>query len=1260
MKFTHIHVHSQYSLLDGAASVKGLVEKAKNDNMPAIALTDHGSMFGIKSFYDTCKKVGIKPIIGVEAYVARRGLSQKSEREDRSGNHLVILAKNMTGYRNLTKLCSISHIDGTYYRPRIDHELLKKYSEGLIISSACLAGEISSKIMKGDIEGAENTAKWYQSVFGDDYYLEVMRHKSEDEAINKEVYENQRLCEKAILDIGKKLNIKVIATNDVHFLNEDDAEAHDILICLNTGKDYDDPNRMRYTKQEWFKTTEEMCELFSDIPEVIENTQEISDKVEDYNLNSNAIMPLFPIPEDFGTQEEWKIKYPEEVLIGEFGENRYSKLGGNYETILRIKFESDYLRHITYEGAKSRWDKLTDDTINRIDFELDTIKTMGFPGYFLIVQDFIAAAREMDVIVGPGRGSAAGSVVAYCLKITNIDPIKHSLLFERFLNPDRISMPDIDIDFDDEGRQKVINWVTDKYGVEKVAHIITFGSMAPKMAIRDVARVLKLPLSEAIRLTKLVPNTPKMTMEKAFKESEELKEALEHKDPLIAKTMKLATRLDGSVRQKGVHACGILISRDPLTEHIPVIPTDNENLLTTQYDGHFVESIGLLKMDFLGLKTLSIIKTCIKNIKISRGIDIDIDSIPGDDKNTFDVFSRGETTGLFQFESAGMKKYLKELKPNRFEDLVAMNALYRPGPMEYIPQFIKRKHGEEPIAYDHPLMEEFLKDTYGITVYQEQVMLQSRKLGQFTKGMSDSLRKAMGKKIKSDMDALKKDFISGCKTNADFMVGCEKNNYKPDNVINKIWEDWEKFASYAFNKSHSVCYAHIAYQTGYLKAHYPEEFMASILSNNISNIEKVTTFMEECKSMGIEVLPPDINESLDDFTVNQNKQIRFGMAAIKGVGEKAINSIVEERRRNGLYKDYFDFFERIDYSKVNKKSIDAIICSGGLDGLGLHRAQYFYNVGSDSNVLDTLVNYGQKIHSDAVNATASLFGDMEGFEIVKPKIYECEEWSSLEQSRREKELIGIYLTSHPLDEYKSIMNTLCVKLKDFNELDRYKNQNVIIAGIIINTKEGKTKKNQDYGVITIEDFTGTKEIPFFGRDYIKFKNYFIKDTAIYVKGRVLPPYWDTNSNDLKFNVDAIELMSEIDNDLVNKITINIDINKITKSEIDYIYNNFLVRHNYKKKNNEEEESKRVNVSFMLTNQELNTDKIADEIDTEMDGIEFDNNEEESEIGTNLIVENKDVDKKYYVNMRTTIGKIKISKGMFKYFEDNDTFEIKIN
>lgn len=1254
MKFTHFHVHSQYSILDGAASIPGLIEKAKADGQAALALTDHGNMFGIKLFYDTCRQKGIKPILGCEAYVARVSLYNKEKPIDRSGEHLIILAKNLTGYLNLVKLCSTAFCDGFYYRPRIDKTQLEKHHEGLIISSACLGGEIDQKIMAGDLEGAEKAALWYKNLFGEDYYLEVMRHPAADPKQRAEIYDNQQRCIQEKIKIARKLNIKLIATNDVHFLNEEDAEAHDLLICLNTRKDIDDPTRMRYTRQEWFKTTQEMIDLFPDLPEAIENTQEITDKVEEYELDSDPLMPVFPIPPELGTEEEYRQKFSQEDLFNEFtrdekgnvvlteeeANKKIKKLGG-YDRLYRIKLEADYLKELTMKGVVKRYgENPSPEIMERIIFELHIMKTMGFPGYFLIVQDFIQAARDMGVIVGPGRGSAAGSAVAYCLGITNIDPIKYDLLFERFLNPDRISLPDIDVDFDDAGRQQVLEWVTEKYGADKVSHIVTFGSMAAKMAIKDVARVLKLELSEANRLAKMVPEAPKMTLKKAYKENPDLEKEKQSLNPLISKTIQFAETLEGSIRQTGVHACGILISRDPLTDHIPIMPTEGESLMTTQYDGHFVEPIGLIKMDFLGLRTLSIIKTCLDNIKKSKHIVLNENEIPLDDEETFKLFTRGDTTGLFQFESPGMKKHLRALQPNRFEDLVAMNALYRPGPMEYIPSFIRRKHGEEPIEYDHPMMEPYLKDTYGITVYQEQVMLQSRALGLFTRGQSDTLRKAMGKKKFELLAELKGKFVEGCKNNPDFVQGAKEKGKDVEELVNKIWGDWEAFASYAFNKSHSVCYAYIAYQTGFLKAHYPAEFMAANLSNNLSDITKVTVFMDECKRMGLSVLAPDVNESYNDFTVNSHGQIRFGMAAIKGVGEAAVEKIIEEREKNGPYKDVYDFFERIDYKSVNKKTIENLVTAGGLDSFGYHRAQYLHLVDATTTVLDNLVNYGQKNQQDSMNLQATLFGELDGFEVTKPNIPDCELWHDYEKSKKEKELIGIYLTSHPLDPYKLEMQLLCTPVEELNSgLETFKGKEINIAGIITAKREGKTKTGKDFGILTLEDFSGTYELAFFGKDYTDFRQYFIDETAIYVKGKV-GPKWGKEGNELTFTIQKVGLLEALTENAIRSITLQVDIEKLTLETVTEIHELFTTD-----VNSESYKEAQQKAAEQRTQKNSDPENFEEPVTAQND------------IPLNFMLFDRQGNS---VKMFSRTCKIRRSRELYEYFENNDSIKMKIN
>lgn len=1140
-KFTHLHVHSQYSILDGASKIKRMIDKVKEDGMPAIALTDHGNMFGIKEFHAAATSNGVKPILGIEAYVARRSRFEKSEKQDRSGYHLIILAKNKVGYHNLMRLASLGYVDGFYYKPRIDRELLEKHHEGLIISTACLGGEVPQHIMNERWSDLDETISWYKNLFGEDYYLEVMRHKTNDPVKNADIYDNQELCNKKILELSQKHEVKVIATNDSHFLNEEDADAHDLLICLNTGKDLDDPTRMRYTKQEFLKTTAQMSELFADMPEAISNTQEIADKVEVYELNTPPLMPDFPLPEGFDDADE-------------------------------------FLRHLAYEGAYERWGKeLAPDIIERLDFELDTIKKMGFPGYFLITWDFIKAARDMEVIVGPGRGSAAGSAVAYCIKITNIDPIKYDLLFERFLNPDRISMPDVDIDFDDDGRQQVLDWVTEKYGHEKVSHIVTFGTMAAKSSIKDVARVLKLPLSEANRLAKLVPDGPKVSLAKAFKEEPELERERTSDDQLVAQTLGFAENLEGSVRQTGVHACGVLIGRDDLTEHIPVMQVKGVNLLITQYDGRFVEDVGMLKMDFLGLKTLSIIKDTLANVKLSKGIDIDIDAIPIDDEKTFELFSHGETTGIFQFESPGMKKHLKGLKPNRFEDLVAMNALYRPGPMQYIPNFVNRKHGNEEIVYDHPIMEKYLKDTYGITVYQEQVMLQSRALGGFTRGMSDSLRKAMGKKKIAEMDKLKVQFIEGCLANEEFIEGFEKEVKgkgktfkftargddkevtrkieKPEDLIDKIWADWEAFAQYAFNKSHSVCYAYIAYQTGYLKAHHPAEFMAAVLSRNLSDIEKVTIFMDECKRMRLPVLGPDVNESYLRFTVNKEGAVRFGMAAVKGVGEAAVEDIIKERK-NGEFKDVFNFVERVNLRTVNKRTLENLAMSGGFDSFEFNRSQYFATDDFDTTFIELLSKYGNKLQAEQAMAQQTLFGGVEDYVVTPPKVPNSGEWSKLERLNKEKALIGIYLSAHPLDDYRLEIDSFCNASLSALSADmlQFKDKEVNVAGMVTAIRRGITRTGNPFAIVNIEDFTDSYELPFFGKDFVEFNNYFVEGLSVFINGRVQQRTWPKDSVELEYKIKSIGLLSDVLEQKVKQITLTIPLMSLTQEVVNEMEN----------------------------------------------------------------------------------------------------------
>ncbi len=1195
--FVHLHVHSYYSILDGMSSIPGLVERAAASGMNAIALTDHGNMFGIKEFYNYVKKKNskvygdiahlkkelkneeltdeqrmalsnqlaevekklFKPILGCEAYVARRSRLSKDKDnvEDRSGYHLVLLAKNKKGYQNLCKLVSLGWMEGFYYRPRIDHEILEKYSEGIIASSACLGGEIHKKVEKGDLAGAEKSILWYKKVFGDDFYVELQLHKTDKPNADTTVYEKQKRQNTDLIDLARKTNTKILATNDVHFIDEDHGEGHERLICLSTGKDLDDPTRMRYTKQEYLKTPEQMWEIFGDIPEALENSVEIASKVEFYDIDSQPMMPVFPIPEDFATEDAYRQQFNEQMLREEFGDG-FDRLGG-YEKVIRVKLEADYLRKLTMEGAVKRYgEKLSEETAERIDFELNVMKTMGFPGYFLIVQDFINAARGMGVAVGPGRGSAAGSVVAYCLRITDIDPLKYDLLFERFLNPDRISMPDIDIDFDDDGRGQVLRWVKEKYGKERVAHIITYGTMATKSSIKDVARVQKLPLAEAERLTKLIPDklpddvsgkAMKVNISNCVKFVPELQMARNSYDQNLSDTLKYAEMLEGTVRQTGVHACGVIIGADELKKLVPlstaVDKETNEEMLVTQYEGSVIEEIGLIKMDFLGLKTLSIIKEALSNIKKTHGIEVDIDAIPIDDQKTYELFSKGLTVGTFQFESHGMQKYLKELQPTQFEDLIAMNALYRPGPMQYIPQFVNRKHGREKIEYHFPEMEHRLKDTYGITVYQEQVMLLSRDLAGFTRGQSDELRKAMGKKLIDKMAALK----------VKFMEGCKKNGFGPDAKLEQIWADWAEFAKYAFNKSHATCYSWIAYQTAYLKAHYPAEFMAANLTRNKDDIGEVGKFMDECRNLGMNVLGPDVNESDLTFTVNKDGNIRFGLGGIKGVGEGAVEAIVEERNKNGKFKGVFDFIERVNLAACNKKTIESLVLAGAFDGFSdIKREQFFVENSKGEIVIESIIRYGNKFQADNALTQNSLFGDMEAVEIVKPELPYTHDWSPLEKLNKEREYIGMYLSAHPLDDFEFEINYVCnTKTSDLKDLMPLMGKPLRIGGMVTAIRHGTSKAGNPYGIFTLEDYEGAHEFALFGNSYIEFSKYMIKDLYLLIHATVQEKGADykfkkpTDPNapvvpELK--IQKIEVLKEVKDKLVDTLTVTIPLDQL--------------------------------------------------------------------------------------------------------------------
>lgn len=1194
VKFAHLHVHSHFSILDGMSKISDLVDKCKRCGMYAMALTDHGNMFGIKEFADYANKVNkvvkdsikekeavlkkeeatddekssaaaeieklkgqfFKPIFGTEAYCAPVNIAKRDGRQDR-GWHLILLAKNKIGYKNLCKLASVAYTDGFYYNPRIDHSLIEKYHEGLICCSACLGGEVPQKIVNGDIRGAEETIMWFKSVFGDDYYLEIQRHKTDKPGGDREVYERQVEVNKVILELARKTNTKVVATNDVHFVEEAHGEAHDRLICLSTGRELDDPTRMHYTKQEWLKSPEEMWRIFNDVPESLNNTIEIADKVEMYSIDSDPIMPKFDIPEDFGTVEEYREKYSKEDLFNEFtrnehgevvlsqkdAENKINKLGG-YDKLYRIKLEADYLAKLAWDGAKKRYgENLTDEQRERINYELHIMKTMGFPGYFLIVEDYIRGAREeLGVSVGPGRGSAAGSVVAYCLRITDVDPLKYDLLFERFLNPDRISLPDIDVDFDDDGRGKVLDWVTKKYGKEKVAHIIIYGTMAAKSAIQDVSRVQKIPLPLVSQIKSYIPDkafpdsikdekgkSPKVNLKNCFKYIQEIKNYLDGDDENISSMLVYAQELEDTNRQVGIHPCGVIIGADDLTNFAPICTikdkVTNEDVLVTQYDGRYVESVGLIKMDFLGLKTLTQIKDALANIKKTHGIDLDIDNIPIDDAETFKLYSSGNTIGTFQFESVGMQKYLRELQPSVFEDLIAMNALYRPGPMDYIPKFIARKHGKEPIEYDLPEMEKYLKDTYGVTVYQEQVMLLSRQLANFTRGESDTLRKAMGKKQISKMLELKDKFLRQGQE-----LGHEAK------TLEKIWNDWEKFASYAFNKSHATCYSRVSYQTAYLKTHYPSEFMAAVLNSSINDAKEVVFMMDECKRMKINVLPPNVNKSEYKFTVDTDGNIYYGFGGIKGIGEVA-NVIKDEREANGRYTSFADFMARVGARKLNRKVLESLAKAGAFsDFTELHRAAYFYIApGEKTTFIEKSIRQVNASIERKNNAQIDLFGELEaqGDDLFKLNVPQCDHWSNIKMLDYEKEVFGFYLSSHPLESYRHTLNYFVdTKLEDIKEVVESKNGATIhFAGIVTASVEMVAKKTGNkFGKYTIEDMSGSLEFSLFTKNYMKFNYLFVVGTPLYITGTVFS-YYNKNNPDDK----AVNELKIIDVDLLESV-----------------------------------------------------------------------------------------------------------------------------
>lgn len=1195
--FVHLHVHTQYSLLDGLSSVTALVDKALADGMPGVAITDHGNMFGVKEIYnyvnggclkgykkklekaeksgntakaeqikgwiDRIKNKDFRLIIGCEMYVAQKSLTEVVDRHDK-GRHLVVLAKNKTGYKNLIKLVSKAWTDGFYSHPRTDKHELEAHREGLIIASACLGGEIPRLIQAGRLDEADEQVAWWKSVFGDDYYIELQRHPAKVANAARDVFEIQQKVNAELIKLARKHDIKLICTNDVHFVDEADAESHDRLICVSTNSNLFDPNRMRYTKQEWFKTTAEMNELFADIPEALANTTEIASKIESYTIDHGPIMPNFEIPASFGSEEEYRQRISEKELFDEFtcdengnvvlsqedAEAKIKKLGG-YDKLYRIKFEADYLAKLAYDGAKKRYgDPLDPELAERIKFELHIMKTMGFPGYFLIVQDFINVAREkLDVSVGPGRGSAAGSCVAYCLGITQIDPVRYDLLFERFLNPDRISLPDIDIDFDDDGRADVLRYVTEKYGEEKVAHIITYGTMAAKSAIKDVARIEQLPLSESDRLAKLIPKRMpvvdgkelKPTLDNCYNYLDEFKRELNSNNELVVETLKFARQLEGTVRNTGVHACGVIICRDDITDWVPVSTAvdkgsdSKEKIIVTQYEGRVIEETGLIKMDFLGLKTLSIIKEAVKNIKLTRGIDIDMEKIPIDDPKTYQLYCEGRTTGTFQFESAGMQKYLRELQPSTFEDLIAMNALYRPGPMDYIPDFIARKHGREPIVYDIPVMEKYLKDTYGVTVYQEQVMLLSRLLANFTRGQSDTLRKAMGKKMIEKMNELK----------ALFLEGGQKNGHEPA-VLEKIWADWEKFASYAFNKSHATCYSWVAFQTAYLKANYPAEYMAAVLSRNRNDTEKMSGFIDECKKMHIRVKGPDVNESFAEFGVNSHGDIRFGIAALKGIGENVAAEILAARDKGGPFSSIFDFVERVPASAINRRTIDTFAMAGAFDCFSdeIQREDFFETDHKGQTFSESLIKYGQLFQNDQQNRGMSLFGDdMDSMTTAaRPQIVHAVRWVDAVRLEKERELVGTYHSANPLDPYFMELHYGTTDLKSFAEKQPVENEEYTLGGMVVDFTSRPAKRGGSYGILKIQDYTGAAEFMLFGQDYIDYHNYGVAGTPVLIRGQFVKRF---QSSDIKFKINSVRLLAELKGKVVEGISIHVDSDTLT-------------------------------------------------------------------------------------------------------------------
>lgn len=1133
-EYVHLHCHTQYSLLDGASDIATMMDKAVADGQKGVALTDHGNMFGAFKFVAEANKRNIKPIVGCEFYLVEdrhKKAFSRARGESDVRYHQLMLAKNQTGYKNLSKLCSLGFIEGKYSKfPRIDKELIEKYHEGIIATSCCIGAEIPQAILQGKLDKAEELLKWWLNIFGEDYYIELQRHRGLENIDGLGV--SQEDVNQELIKLARKHNVKIIATNDSHYVEEEDWAPHDILLCINTASVIEEQNRFKFPSSDfYFKSQQEMNQLFSDIPESVDTTMEIFSKIENLELARDVLLPAFPLPPQYNTQDE-------------------------------------YLRGITFEGAKRRYGTITPEIEERLNFELEVIKQSGYPGYFLIVQDFTNTARKMGVSVGPGRGSAAGSAVAYCIGITNVDPIKYDLLFERFLNPERISMPDIDIDFDDVGRAKVIDYVIKKYGRNQVAQIITYGSMAAKSSIRDVGRVLDVPLPDVDRIAKTFPTHLSASLGKVLAakdidpklkdkmNSEDIEMAynfrkLAEGDDIIAKTIKTAKKLEGSIRNTGIHACGVVITPGDITDYVPVTVAKDSDLLVTQFDNSVAEDAGLLKMDFLGLKTLTIIKDACAMVEQTKGTLIDPEEIPLDDEETYKLFQRGETIGIFQYESSGMQKYMRELIPNKFEDLIAMNALYRPGPLAYIPNFVARKHGREQITYDLPAMEEYLAETYGITVYQEQVMLLSQKLGGFTKGQADALRKGMGKKKKAIIDALYPKFIEGC----------EKNGH-PKEIVDKIWKDWEAFASYAFNKSHSTCYAFVAFQTAYLKAHHPAEFMASVLTHNKSDISKLTFFLRECKRMHVEVLGPDINESQSDFSVNKQGQIRFGLSALKGVGEGPVEAILNAREKGGSFKNVFDLVRRLDLRSVNKRCMESLVLGGALDLFEETPRSVFYASSEKYDTfLEHLLRYGNAYQNQKAQSVNSLFGDSEDVMIPEPKLPKAPHWSLIEKLTREKEVTGIYISGHPLDDYRiEVQNfTTC----SLDKIQNFKGQNVNVAGIITSAQHRINKKGNGWGLFTLQDYNSSIEFPLFSEDYQKFKHLLEAGAVLYIKGS-MQKRW--NSEEFQLKLKEVRQLDSIGSEMTESITLKLPLETITTdliNDIDNLCNTHKGKHKLK-------------------------------------------------------------------------------------------------